>query len=675
MDYMVKKDYDNNSIKQLKGAERVRQKPGVMFGSDNIKGAFHTFKEILGNSLDEARGGFGNTIEITYHKDGAISVRDFGRGVPMGWNEAEEQWNWHLVFNELYAGGKYDGKDDAYKYSVGLNGLGAAAVQYVSEYFIVKSYKGNKVFMKEFMEGNPLDDELYEEDLEEEQWGTYIKWKIDDKVFRNTNFKFKDFTDYCEGQAHINKVNLVLKDETSGEVIEYEGKGIEAYLIQQLDSESIVDVLNKTLRSEGKEERGQDYVTECEVCLAITEDTTSSRQFFFHNTANMSEGVHIKATQDALLGYFRNIGKQQNVTVMPYDYNDYLSIIVSSFSNITSFANQTKDGVDNPFIYDSIYKSITDLLEEEIAKGNESVEKLTNNVVNSAIARKRAKEIENQERMIRKSTKRKEKAEKYIDCKSNDPYEKELFIVEGDSALSSCKDARDGSFQALLPVRGKTLNCVKAPLKSVLSNKIIQDIIVTVGTGVDLGTGNDLFDMNKLQFDKVIIATDADVDGYQIRVLLYTVFYRLMPELLRQGKIYIAETPLFEIEVQGKKEVSRFAYTPEEKDRILEELKSQGKKVKKINRSKGLGENNPDMLWDTTMNPESRKLVQLTIDPNNEYVQVMTNMLFGNDDDSIRKGYIFEKLREGLFDEEVEAEFLQNLEEIGQVNKLKVGLE
>ena len=671
---MVKIDYGNNSIKQLKGAERVRQKPGVMFGSDNIKGAFHTFKEIIGNSLDEARGGFGDIIEVVYYRDGAISVRDYGRGVPMGWNEVEQQWNWHLVFNELYAGGKYDGKDDAYKYSVGLNGLGAAAVQYVSEYFIVKSYQGNKMYMKEFMEGNPLDDVLYEEELEKEEWGTFIKWKIDNKVFRNTNFKFKDFVEYCEGQAHINKVKIVLKDETSGEVVEIEGKGLEAYLTQQLNPESIIEVLTKTAKMEGKEERGQDYVTECEVCLVITDETTN-KQFYFHNTANMSEGVHIKATQDALLGYFRNIGKQHNVTVMPYDYNDYLSIIVSSYSNITSFANQTKDGVDNQFIYDCIYKAITDLLEEEIAKGNGSVEKLTNNVVNSAIARKRAKEIENQERLIRKSTKKKEKAEKFIDCKSNNPDERELFIVEGDSALSSCKDARDGRFQALLPVRGKTLNCIKAPIKSVLDNRVIKDIITTVGTGVDLGTGNDLFDINKLQFDKIIITTDADIDGFQIRVLLYTVFFRLMPELLRQGKIYIAETPLFEIEVQGKNEKSRFAYTSEEKDRLLEELKAQGKKIKRINRSKGLGENNPDMLWETTMNPETRKLVQLTIDPNNEYVQAMTNMLFGNDDDSIRKGYIFEKLREGLFDEELEVGFLQNLEEIGQVNKLTVNEE
>lgn len=662
---MVKRDknlgnYDNDSIKSLKGADRVRLKPGVMFGSDNIKGAFHTFKEIVGNSLDEARGGYGNVIDVIYHKDGAITVKDRGRGVPMGWNEKEQQWNWHLVFNELYAGGKYDGKDDAYKYSVGLNGLGAAAVQYVSEYFIVKSYKGHVMYMKEFMEGNPLDQDLYEEELEEEQYGTEIKWKIDNKVFRNTNFKFKDFVEYCEGQAHINNVTFNLKDEKTGEEVVIEGKGLEYYLTSQL-GDKVVEVLTANDKAEGTEERGQHYSAKCEVCLVIT-DEVESKEYYFHNTANMSTGVHIKATQDAILGFFRNLGKQNNVTIMPYDYKDYLSILVSSYSNITSFANQTKDGVDNQFIYDIIYKTITNLLEESMAKGFESVKTLSENVLNTAIARKKAKEFEAQERMIKKATKKKEKAEKYVDCKSNDPKEKELFIVEGDSALGSCKDARDGSFQALLPVRGKTLNCLKASIESVIENKIVKDIITTVGTGIDIGKGRGLFDINKLQFDKIIITTDADVDGYQIRVLLYTVFYRLMPELLRQGKVYIAETPLFEIElVKGK---SRFAYTVDEKESILKELEEKGIKVKKIHRSKGLGENDKEMLWETTMNPRTRRLVQLSINPSDENVMKMTNMLFGLDSDSERKEYIFNRLKEGLIDLELEKQAVLNEEEL-----------
>lgn len=504
-----KSAYNDDSIKSLKGAERVRLRPGVMFGSDNIKGAFHTFKEILGNSLDEARGGYGKEIEVVYYKDGAISVRDYGRGVPMGWNKAEKRWNWDLVFNELYAGGKYD-DDEVYKFSVGLNGLGAAAVQYVSEYFQVESYQGNKVFKKNFEKGNPIGKDLIEEDLETPQTGTFIKWKIDNEVFRNTNFKFKDFLEYCEGQAHINEVNFTITDEHTGEVVRYEGKGTEYYLREQV-GDKVIEVLNKKEKTDGLEERNQKYTAECEVCMAITEET-ESKQLYFHNTATMSTGFHPQAVTDAISGFFKTLGKKNGVTIMPYDYNDYLSVLVSSYSNITSFANQTKDGVDNKFLYDLIKKTVTDLLEESVAKGLDSMEVLMTNVVNAAIARKKAKELESQERMIRKTTGgKKVKAEKYVDCRSNDPKEKELFILEGDSALGSCKNARDSKFQALLPVRGKTLNCLKAPIEQILKNGVIQDLITTIGCGVNIGGSDDLFDIKKLQFDKVIITTDGDM--------------------------------------------------------------------------------------------------------------------------------------------------------------------
>lgn len=436
---MAKKLVDTNgsssSIKMLKGADRVRLRPGVMFGSDNIRGAFHTFKEILGNALDEARGGYGKQIDVVYYKDGAISVRDYGRGVPMGWNPTEKRWNWDLVFNELYAGGKYE-DDEVYKFSVGLNGLGAAAVQYVSEYFYVESYQGNIVYKKSFEKGHPLDNELIEENLTDNQTGTFIKWKIDNEVFRNTNFKFKDFLEYCEGQAHINSVNFKITDEHTGEEVFIEGKGIEHYLREQV-GDSVIEILTKKEKSEGLEERNQRYTAECEVCLAITEET-SSKQLYYHNTATMTTGYHLSAVQDAVSGFFKALGKKNGVTIMPYDYNDYLSILVSSYSNITSFANQTKDGVDNKFIYDLIKKTITDLLEESVAKGLECMTTLMDNVVNAAIARKKAKELESQERLIRKTTNNKRfKAEKYVDCRSNNPKEKELFILEGEQ---NCPD-------------------------------------------------------------------------------------------------------------------------------------------------------------------------------------------------------------------------------------------
>ena len=636
--------YNDESIRQLKGAERVRKRPGVMFGSDDIKGAFHTFKEILGNSLDEARDGYGSLIEVVYKEDGGISVRDYGRGVPMGWNKAEGRYNWELVFDELYAGGKYDDDGDNYKFSVGLNGLGAAAVQYTSEYFNVISYQEKKVFKKDFKKGYPTNKDLVEEDNKTGQTGTFIEWKVDNEVFPDTAFTFDMFKEYCEGQAHINAVNFKLLDEHTGEEVEYEGKGVEHYLREQL-GDKVIDIISKKAESQGIE-RTKKYSCKCEIVLAVTSET-KSKQLFFHNTANMSTGVHIDAVQDAVNGFFKQLGKKNGVTIMPYDYNDYLSVIVSTYSNITSFANQTKDGVSNQFVYFLIKKTVEDILNEAVIMGKDSINTLIQNVVNAALARKKAKEIEIQARQVSKMANARKEPEKLVSCREKDPRKRELFIVEGDSAMTSCKLARDGSFQAIIPVRGKTLNCLKASMESILESQIINDLISAIGTGVDIGGGKELFDIDKLKYNKIIICTDADVDGFQIRVLLYTTFYRLMPQLLRDGYIFVAETPLFEIETSAG---IKFAYTIEEKDAIMQECEKNHITVRKVNRSKGLGENDPDMLWNTTMNPETRKLVPLEVDINESMVRDLSNMLFGNDPGNGRKEFIFDMLGTGLQD-------------------------
>ena len=635
-------NYGNDSIKALKGAERVRKRPEVMFGSADLKGAFHSFKEILGNSLDEARAGFGKEITVIYHVDGAISVMDNGRGVPMGWNASEGRYNWDLVFNDLYAGGKYDPDEGDYKFSVGLNGLGAACVQYTSEYFEVTSWSRDTIASKKFAKGEPLDDGLVEEPNNTGKTGTTIKWKVDKEIFSDVNFKFDMFKEYCEGQAHINEVNFKLIDEATGEEVFYEGKGVEHYLRSQL-GDAVLDVITKHSSSKGIE-RGTNYTCECELVLAITNEC-KSKQLYFHNTSTMVTGEHLNAVEDAITAFFKDIAKKNGCNILPYDYQDYLSVLVSTYSNITSFANQTKDGVSNRFIYSIIYSTIKDALEEAVVKGVESVSVLVDNVVRAALARKRAKEIEAQERLVKRTTNKRAKAEKFVDCKESDPAKRELFIVEGDSALSSCKQSRDGSFQALIPVRGKTLNCLKASMEDILKNQIVQDIISTVGTGADIGSDNELFDINKLQYNKIIFCTDGDVDGFQIRVLLYTVFYRLMPQLLRDGYVYVVETPLFEI-ITSKG--TKFAYSVEEKDEIVADCEKNHIAVKKINRSKGLGENDPDMMWNTTMNPDTRKLVPLDIDIRNTLVRDISNMLFGNDPDNGRKDFIFDMLGTGL---------------------------
>lgn len=654
---MLSKNYNEESIKQLKGAERVRIRPGVMFGSDNLKGAFHTVKEIVGNSLDEARASHGDVVEIVVYADGSISVKDHGRGVPMGFNKSEQRYNWDLIFNELYAGGKYDSNGDNYKFSIGLNGLGAAAVQYTSEFFKVISRREDKVYAMNFAKGYPVG-ELVEGVNTEGSTGTFVHWKIDNEVFPDTKFSFKMFKDYCESQAHINEITFILYNEETGERIEYKGEGLENYLRSQINGD-IVDVLRKKSQSNGVES-GKNYSSEVEIVLAITEEC-ASKQMFFHNTSVMTVGMHQVAFEDAVNRFFSSIGKKHGVQIVPYDYKDYLSVLVSTYSNITSFANQTKDGVSNQFIYSLIYETVKDILEEGVVKGKQSIVALIDSVVSAALARKKAKEIEAQERLIRKTTNKRVKAEKYVDCKESNPSRRELFIVEGDSAKGACKNARDGRFQALLPTKGKPINCLKASLDDILNNKEIQDIISTVGTGVDVGDSKSgLFDISNLQFDKIIIATDGDIDGFQIRVLLYTVFYKLMPQLLRDGHVYIAETPLFELETTRG---SLFAYSVEEKDELLKKCLVDKVVVKRVNRSKGLGENDPDMLWNTTMNPATRRLVRLDIDIRDQIVRDVTNMLFGVDPDNGRKQFIFSILESGLQDLVETVENLNLIEE------------
>ena len=634
-------EYNDSSIKVLKGAERVRERVNVMFGSDDLNGAFHSVVEIVGNALDECRAGFGSKVEITYGSDKRITVKDHGRGVPMGWNEAEKRYNWDLVFNELYAGGKMDA-EAAYKYSIGLNGLGAAATQYTSKVFDVTSYTKDNISKMHFEEGNPAGEFKVEPNLTGET-GTTISWIVDDSIFSSTDFTSKMFTEYCETQAHISGVTIILNDDMHNIHEEYVGTTLQEYLSSKVGKREIESFIIKDNTS-GIDEHSRNYKAECEIVLMVTEEMTPIRMFF-HNTATMRnvEGYHHKAFGAAIADFFKEISKNEGIKITPRDYEDYLSCIVSTYSNVISFYNQTKDAVSSTFIYNLIYSTIKQRLDVEYAKHNKSIMAFVKNVTVAAQARVRAKQIEQAERQVKKQitgTKR-VKAEKFKDCAERDPSKRELYIVEGDSALGACKLARNSKFQALIPVQGKILNCLKASIEKILENKVITDLTSTIGTGVDLGTSN-LFNINKLQFDKIIICTDADVDGFQIRVLIYTMFYRLMPELLRTGHVYIADTPLFEI-VTGNNE-SHFAFNVEEKESMLNNFKSRGIRVKQINRSKGLGENTPEMMRKTTMLPETRRLIPLNIDIQDEIVRELSNVLFGNDYNKQRKEFVKELL-------------------------------
>lgn len=679
--------YNDNSIKALKGADRVRLRPGVMLGSDDVRGAMHTVYEIVGNSADEAREGFGEQIIVKYHEDGSVSVQDFGRGVPMGWNEKEQRYNWDLIFNELYAGGKYTELQDEMNleevdpfnmklYRIGLNGLGSAATQYSSEWTKVVSRRPEGVFTKHFAKGVPTDEELLVEPNETGETGTFVHWLPDTEVFSSIDFTTQMFKLYLETQSHLNELKIVLIDErhSNGEVTEYRGEGIESYLREKIGDSNVVEILSKQEGTKGYE-NGKPYVAMVDILLAITKELPNSVYMHHHNTGVMKIGVHHQAFDDAVGRFFKNIGTANGVKITPYDYNGYLSILSSSYSTVTSFANQTKDGVSNMFIYNMVYNTVLDMLDEAVAMQKESITTLVDNVVTAALARKKAKEIEAQERLVSKVTSaRRPKAEKFTDCREKDPKKRELFIVEGDSAKGACKNARDAKFQALLPIKGKIVNGLKASLEDLLGggkdkdgkpkkgNKEVLEIISTLGTGVDINGSSELFDIEKLQFDKIIITTDADVDGYQIRVLLYTIFYRLMPQLLEAGKVYVAETPLFELEMSNGE--SWFAYTLDEKAELEEKARQSRLSIKKINRSKGLGENNPDMLWLTTMNPETRRLVKLDIDIKDQVVRDISNMLFGNDPTNERKGFVFSLLEEKLGEDVLLNDLIETVESL-----------
>lgn len=628
----TEKVYDDSSIQSLKGADRVRKRPGVMLGSNDIKGAFHTFVEILGNSLDEARGGHGKKIEIILHSDKSITVSDSGRGMPLGWNEREGRFNWDLIFNELYAGGKME--DDNYKFSVGLNGLGATAVQYSSEYLTVTSKRQDSISTISFKKGYAVS-ELDVQENPTGETGTTIRWKCDDEVFIDTNFTFSMFVKYCEVQAHLNKIDLVLLDEETGETVTFEGLGLESLLTERLNG-SIVEISTLTLKDRGIE-NGKQYVAECEVALAITEEV-KPEELYFHNTATMDSGPHLYSSQQAVSDFFKGAVGDSRLTNA--DYRNYISLVVSTYSNNTDYAAQTKNSITNPFISRLVYKTVTDLLEVAYAKQTPAIMGVIENIKIAIFARIKAKEVEQQQRALRKLKSVKAKAEKLVDCSNKKAPNTELFIVEGDSALGACKRARDSRFQAILPIRGKILNCLKADISRILKNEIVKDVLSTMGTGADI-EGVDIFDMSNLAYSKIIICTDADVDGYQIRVLLYTLFYRLTPQLLKEGKVFIAETPLFEIETSKG---SIFAYTLAEKDAVIDKLSKEGTRIIKVHRSKGLGENDPEMLSLTTMHPETRKLIPLEINCEDSLVRDISNMLFGKDVNKERKAYIYSVL-------------------------------
>ena len=619
-----KADYNEQSIKSLKGAERVRKRPAVIFGSDDIIGCQHSFIEILANSVDEAREGYGTKIIVRKNLDLSISVEDFGRGVPLGYNEKEKRWNWELVFCELYAGGKYDNdsENSAYEFSLGLNGLGATATQYSSEFMTVKSYNGKTLSEMNFKKGEPKG-KLKVRDIEagEKKRGTIITWLPDLEVFKEIDIPVEFLTMTLRRQAFVNAgIKFILEiEKTKGKYEKtefYYEKGISDYINEITEGISMTSPVSWHLETKGRDrEDMKDYKLKADITFCFAK---SGMAEYYHNSSFLEYGgAPDKAVKNAFAFAMDKYIKAQNKytknesKISFADIQDNLVVIINSASTQTSYENQTKKAITNSFIQKALTEFIKTNLEIYLTEHASEAAIM----VNQVLVNKRSKEsFEITKREIQKKLSGtmdvSGRVEKFVPCHTKDPAIAEVYIVEGDSAMSSCKLARNAEFQAIIPVRGKTLNCMKSSYEKIFASDIIVDLLRVIGCGVEVKTKKPgdvgMFNYNALKWNKIIICTDADEDGFQIRTLLLTMFYRLLPTLIEKGKIFIAESPLFEITCGGE---TYFAYNEREKTDIIAGL---GGKKYTIQRSKGLGENEPDMMSRTTMCPQTRRLIAVT---------------------------------------------------------------
>ena len=614
-----KQAYDNESITSLKGADRVRKRPAVIFGSDGMEGCAHSIFEILSNSIDEAREGYGDKIIVTRFKDGSVQVEDFGRGMPVDYNQGEDRYNWELLFCEMYAGGKYTAGDDNYEFSLGLNGLGLCATQYASDWMTADIYRDGQHYHLDFKKGENVGG-LHKEPYKGRRTGSIIRWKPDDEVFTDINVPAEYFRDVMKRQAVVNMgVTLILRDETGAEPAEetfYYENGIQDYVQEIAGLDGLTPVVFCESSATGRDRADQpEYKVKMSAAFCFSNKVQLLE--YYHNSSWLEHGGSPdKAVRSAFVSQInaylkaKNLYKKGESQITFADVQDCLIFVSSSFSTRTSYENQTKKAINNKFVAQAMTDFLKHQLEIYFLEKPEEAQKLCQQVLINKQSREHA---EKTRQSIKKTMSSQldiaNRVAKFVDCRSRDASVRELYIVEGDSAMGAVKTSRDSEFQAIMPVRGKILNCLKADYDRIFKSEIITDLIRVMGCGVELGgkSKKDLatFDLASLRFNKVVICTDADVDGYQIRTLILTMLYRLVPTLIEKGYVYIAESPLYEINTKNK---TYFAYTEQEKAGILARI--EGEKYA-IQRSKGLGENDPEMMWLTTMNPASRRLIQV----------------------------------------------------------------
>lgn len=635
--------YGNDSISSLKGADRVRKRPAVIFGSDGLEGCEHSAFEILSNSIDEARAGFGNRIIVTRYRDCSISVQDFARGCPVDWNEREQRYNWELVYCELYAGGKYNTNEgESYEYSLGLNGLGSCATQYSSEYMDVEVKRDGFHYTLHFEKGE-IAGEMKKEPYKGKQTGTYTRWRPDLDVFTDIQIPPEWFEDILKRQAIVNQgLVFEFRNETENGFTSKEfcyENGITDYVKELVGDQGLTTVQTWETERKGRDREDKpEYKVKLSCALVFSNQVRLLE--YYHNSSWLEHGgAPDRAVRQAFVSqidqYLKSTGKYlKNESRINFsDIEDCLVLVSSSFSTLTSYENQTKKSINNKFIYEAMTDFLKHQLEVYFLENPDEALKIAEQIMVNKRARENAEKTRlNMKKKLAGTIDLANRVQKFVDCRTKDISRREIYIVEGDSALGACKQGRDAEFQAIIPVRGKILNCLKAEYGKIFKNEIITDLIKVLGCGVEVNAKANrelsTFDLNNLRWNKVVICTDADVDGFQIRTLILTMLYRLTPTLIEQGYVYIAESPLFEITAREKGgEKTYFAYDEAEKEEILKKI---GKVKYNIQRSKGLGENDPDMMWLTTMNPETRRLIKV-LPEEAEQTSRMFDLLLGDD--------------------------------------------
>jgi len=610
----AQKNYTATNINVLKGLEAVRKRPAMYIGDISQRGLHHLVNEIVDNSIDEALGGFNDRIDISINEDGSVTVVDFGRGIPVDIHPVEKVSALEVVMTVLHAGGKFD--KSSYKVSGGLHGVGVSVVNALSKWLKVEVRRGGKLYFQEYEKGIPKAKVKEIGKVKKNETGTKVTFMPDDSIFKTTKFKFDLLSERMRELAFLNKnITINIKDEIEGDDESFHYKGGIIEFVKYLDESRTT--FHKPIYMEGEKDN-----TPVEIAFEYSDAYSDNICTYVNNINTHEGGSHLVGFKTALTRTFNTyatknklIKENSKITLTGDDFREGLTAVVSVKVMEPQFEGQTKTKLGNSevksIVETIVGEKLSDYLEENPTVGKKIIEKC----LRSAEAREAA-------RKARDLVRRKSALDsmhlpgKLADCSIKDPEHCEIYIVEGDSAGGSAKQGRDRRFQAILPIKGKILNVEKAKINKVLGNDEIKTMVTAIGAGIGAE-----FNSEKARYGKIIIMTDADVDGSHIRTLLLTFFYRQMKELITSGHVYIAQPPLYKIK-KGREEV--YAYDDSERNKILERMRGNGNskstndenipKGVTISRYKGLGEMNPEQLWATTMNPETRTILQVNLE-------------------------------------------------------------